>query len=288
MKRDYSPKRVFRLIIMFASFAASYIVIPILTGYSVVAIVLISIVLCGFLWILFLHKKFDSVEEYISAPRFRKVSSALHKIHDMVLSANPNINSAMMKTPTDFLVPAYFYVFFNENDSEYTSDIYMLFHVKAMPFSNNIDIIVHDYSVFEVFKDRLKNYKIDNMSITIPATEPFDYDLIRDIVNYEISKIMEWALQDYSNEEPTNIINQYCVGECQFCVGQGLLTFYTEKQSGSVYIACDECFVAFDTPVEAIEFYNIDKTDYGLSRYSTLEEIQDVKWEGYIYYDAIS
>lgn len=68
----------------------------------------------------------------------------------------------------------------------------------------------------------------------------------------------------------------YNIGKCKIC-NQGLLEIVKDKESGIVYICCDECEAEWEKPEDALIPQNGTRNKFGLICYPSTEEIENVK-----------
>ncbi|MCL2671292.1 MAG: hypothetical protein FWF10_04575 [Clostridiales bacterium] len=75
-------------------------------------------------------------------------------------------------------------------------------------------------------------------------------------------------------------MSKFVMRKCNTC--QGEICFYTENVTNIVYLCCDDCEVEFTTPQDAATFCNGTRNKFGLSRFSTIDEIKKTQWDKYI------
>ncbi|MDR2600201.1 MAG: hypothetical protein LBC73_07990 [Oscillospiraceae bacterium] len=147
-------------------------------GSLVFAVIILSLLLIP----LYLNKKRNSIEEYIAIPLFRKARPVMQEIHERIHSISPNIHSGIGSVYLLTNVPVYVYAI-----DEATSESISVFSMETLIGGNRIRFCPCNPNVFNIFADKLKKYKTSGHSEVFMSTkEPFDYELITDIVKYNI------------------------------------------------------------------------------------------------------
>ena len=74
------------------------------------------------------------------------------------------------------------------------------------------------------------------------------------------------------------------IGACPICQGYGMLEVVISEQNNDCSIMCDECFVQWKNPEDALR--NVkgyrDMTSGNIMRSATTDEVKTVNWERYI------
>ena len=74
---------------------------------------------------------------------------------------------------------------------------------------------------------------------------------------------------------------EFHVGQCLVCQ-QGMLEIVKEKESGQIFVVCDECEAEWKNPEDALKKANGTRGKYGAISGVTLSEIQNLHWDKYI------
>ncbi|WP_102410377.1 hypothetical protein [Beduinella massiliensis] len=76
----------------------------------------------------------------------------------------------------------------------------------------------------------------------------------------------------------------YNLGACKLCK-QGVLELLKEKETGKIFIICDECMAEWTDPIDALEMKNYSrfKLEIGPVEDPTQEEIDKLNWPVEIY-----
>jgi hypothetical protein len=75
--------------------------------------------------------------------------------------------------------------------------------------------------------------------------------------------------------------NNSYIGECVIC-RQGRLEILKEKETGKLFIYCEECEAEWETPQDALINQNGSCFKYGLAESAPLKDIKKAGWFSYI------
>ena len=73
----------------------------------------------------------------------------------------------------------------------------------------------------------------------------------------------------------------YNIGTCKIC-HQGVLEIVKDKNSGIIYVCCDDCEAEWSSPKDAILGLNGTREKYGKICYPEYDEIYKIGWVKYI------
>lgn len=74
----------------------------------------------------------------------------------------------------------------------------------------------------------------------------------------------------------------FYIGSCPVC-GQGMLELVKENKSGSLFVLCDECEGEWESPENALSACKGSRGKYGAVSKVTLQEIQAIHWDRYLF-----
>ena len=159
---------------------------------AVLGWILFGTIIFGVLFIaLYNTRKRNSIEEYINDPLYRRSRPVMQEIHNRVLSLNPAIVSGIGAIEPFGNLPTYGYL-----AGKSKSNIVTVLSMGVL-INGSIRIISHNADVFNAFSDRLKNYKPSlQTEFSMPRKEPFDYELLTDIVKFTIEQIDSFYSQN--------------------------------------------------------------------------------------------
>ena len=78
-------------------------------------------------------------------------------------------------------------------------------------------------------------------------------------------------------------MNEYRIGICPFCDGQGQVIIVKEKKTKTLYVSCDECETQWNTPDDFNSGNCLPSINtFGLYEKPTIDEIKEKGWDKYI------
>lgn len=127
--------------------------------------------------------KFTSVEQYINSFPDH-VQFLLEVIRETIHEAAPEAEEVI-----SYNIPA-----FKFNG--------MLIFYSA--YTKHMTISIPPSKVYEVFKDKLSNYKVSKSAIQLPYNQPLPLQLIKEMTQFRVKELMELAEKKKSKGKTTN------------------------------------------------------------------------------------
>ena len=151
--------------------------------YNVFMGVAVFILVCAILFFGALYfGRHKTPEEYITN-RNKRIKPVLEQIHQLILKSDPRMTCSLDP-----------YLSFPLYKLSISSDkIFPLIAVQAIIGNKYICIYPYNQKVFEVFSDKLKDYKNNDSSEIFLPVDNMDFDFIKDIITYNIGEVENYC-----------------------------------------------------------------------------------------------